>query len=293
MRLLAREMHHDFHPADLEHDGEAYFGKLIARESAVTELTVGRLMGNYILFSDDSIPVQTGTAFYKAIQTDGGAGTFYSLGGDVNCLFYKPAEALSMPDPTECVHSLADHASMSGVKFEVGYAAALEAFTEVLESRKEGLGGSWFTAPGESSASAFMRRLKVSDPAYAIYEAYVSEHAERWAAAKALSMADAVSQMPEIERKDKLECAEYDNVVFGISEEFSAAAKLEQEKLAKLYEGGDLQALLDVGTYQAVESGTTVKDAGALSASVVDFEKTRDKAVDTIMATKIAALPKK
>merc|ERR1711964_968216 len=112
----------------------------------------------------------------------GGAGTFYSLGSDVHCLFYKPAgEVLPMPDPVDCFHTLADHASMSGVKFEVGYAAAFEAFTEVLESRKEGLGGNWFAAPGESSASAFMRRLRKADPAYAIYEAYVTEHAERWA----------------------------------------------------------------------------------------------------------------
>merc|ERR1711972_958920 len=89
---LAREMHHDFHPHDLEHDGDAHFAKLISRESAVTELTAGRLMGNYILFSDAYIPVQTGLALYKAVQMDGGKGTFYSLGGDVHCLFYKPAE---------------------------------------------------------------------------------------------------------------------------------------------------------------------------------------------------------
>merc|ERR1719188_575143 len=162
--------------------------KLIGRESSMTDLTVGRLMGNYILFSDAYVPVQTGTAFYRALQMDDGKGTFYSLGGDVHCLFYKPAgEALPLPSPTECFHSLADHATMTGVKFEVGYATAFEAFTEVLESRKDGLGGCWLTAPGESTAAAFMRRLKKSDPAYAIYEAYAAEHAEKWATAKALS----------------------------------------------------------------------------------------------------------
>merc|ERR1719343_669680 len=106
---------------------------------------------------------------------------------------------MPLPDPVECFHALADHATMSGMKFEVGYAAAFEAFTEILESRKEGLGGCWLTAPGESSASAFMRRLKKADPAYAIFEAYAAEHAEKWAAAKALTMADALSEMPEIE----------------------------------------------------------------------------------------------
>merc|ERR1711988_748893 len=102
-------------------------------------------------------------------------------------------------------------------------------------------------------------------------------HAERWAAAKKLSVAEAVTEMPEIERKYKLECAEYDNVVFGISEEFSAAAKLEQEKIAKLADGGELQALLDNGTYVAVQDGVLVKCAESLSGSVVEFESHRDK----------------
>merc|ERR1740121_172771 len=214
---MAREMHHDFHPSDLDHDGEAFFSKLIAKETALTELTVGRLMGNFIFFSDDSVPVQTGTAFYRAIQTDGGKGTFLSLGSDVHCLFYKPAEALTMPDPKECFYALADHTSMHGRRFEVGYAAAFEAFTEVLESRKEGLGGAWFTAPGETSKEAFMRRVKKADPAYDIYEAYAAEHTERWAGAK-------------------------------------------------------------------------VTEADVLTKSLEDFEANRDKAVDSVMATKLPAL---
>merc|ERR1712166_1045500 len=79
---LARESTHDFHPHDLEHDGDDHFAKLIARESAVTELTCGRLMGNFILFSDTYVPVQSSMAFYRAVQSDGGKGTFYSLGSD-------------------------------------------------------------------------------------------------------------------------------------------------------------------------------------------------------------------
>ena len=69
---------------------QAYYSKLIAKESTATELCAGRLMGNFILFSDSYVPVQSGTAFYRAIQMDAGKGTFFSLGGDVNCLFYKP-----------------------------------------------------------------------------------------------------------------------------------------------------------------------------------------------------------
>merc|ERR1712209_111362 len=154
-------------------------------------------MGNFILFSDAYIPVQTGTAFYRALQLDGGKGSFHSLGPDVHCLFYKPAETMPFPDPTECLHSLMDHAAQSGVKFEVGYAAACEQFTGILESRKAGLNGHWFTTPGETSSDAFMRRLKKNDPSYAIFEAYVAEHAERWSSARVLTMADAIAEMPE------------------------------------------------------------------------------------------------
>jgi len=285
----AREMHHDFHPEDLEHDGEAHFSKLIARESAVTELTAGRLMGNYILFSDAYVPVQSGTAFYRALQMDDGKGTFFSLGSDVHCLFYKPAgEALDTPDPTDCFHALADHVTMTGRRFQVGYSAAVEAFCGVLESRKEGLGGRWLTAPGESTSAAFMRRLRKADPAYEIYEAYAAEHAERWAGAKALSMEEAVQKMPEIERKYQLECAEYDNVLFGLNDEFSAAGKVETERLSKLADAGGLQGVLDEGAIVAIEGASRVTCADAASASIAEFDSNRDKAVETIMATKTA-----
>merc|ERR1712060_627991 len=215
-------------------------------------------------------------------------------GSDVHCLFYKPAgEALSMPDPKECFHALADHTSMTGRRFEVGYAAAFEAFTEVLESRKEGLGGAWFTAPGESSKEAFMRRLKTADPAYDIYAAYAAEHTERWAGAKALSMDEALAEIPEIERKYALECAEYDNVLFGVSEDLTAAAKLEHETVAKLADVGKLQGMLDSSSMEAVADGKVVSDADAVSKSVEDFDAQREKAVDAVMALKLPALEKK
>jgi hypothetical protein len=291
---LARDMSHEYMPANLDADGEANFMKLIAKFSASMELAAGRLMGNYILFSDSCIPVQTGKAFYAALQTDGGKGTFFSLGADVHCLFYKPAgEALPVPDPTECFHALADHAAMTGRRFEAGYGTAFEAFTEVLETRKAGLGGCWLTAPGENTADAFMRRLKRTDPAFVIYEAYVAEHKERWAGATALSMEQAVEAMPEIERKYTVECAEYDNVMFGVSDEFSAGAKLEQEKIAKLHESGELQALIDGQLLVGISDGRLVSCAKELSESIDAFESGRDKAVDNIMATKIAALARR
>jgi len=290
---LKREVDLDFHPHDLDHDGEAYYAKLIAKESAVTELTVARLMGNYILFSDSYIPVQTGTAFYRALQADGGKGTFYSLGSDVNCLFYKPAEAVEMPDPLECFHALADHATMTGRKFSPGYATAFEAYCEILESRKDGLGGSWFTAPGESTADAFMRRLKKADPAYAIYQAYVEEHAEKWAEAKALTLDAAMKELPEIERKYQLECSEYDAILFGLNDELSATAKLEQEQISKLADVGKLQAELDSGALVAISGAETVTSADKLLGAMDAFEAGRDKAVESVLATKTSLDRKK
>jgi len=290
----SRESFHDFHPHDMDHDGEAYYTKLIAKESAATEMTAARLMGNFILFSDAYVPVQSGMAFYKAIQQDGGKGTFYSLGADVNCLFYKPAgEALTTPDPVECFHSLADHATLTGRKFEAGYAAGFEAFTEVLSTRKAGLGGCWFNVPGETSAEAFMRRLKKSDPSHPIFEAYAEEHAERWAAAKALSMDEAMAQMPEIERKYAVECQEYSSIVYGLNDELAGSSKLEQEVLTKLADAGELQGQLDSGSLVAVEGGKVVARAEDVAKAVEEFDSTRDKSVDMVMATKLPALEKR
>jgi len=287
---VAREATHDYHCSDLDHDGEGHFAKLIAREAAITELSAARLMGNYILFSDEYVPVQTGSALYRALQMDDGKGTFYSLGSDVHCLFYKPAGgALTTPNPTECFVSLANHAQMTGRRFEPGYAAAMESFTEILESRKEGLGGAWFNAPGESSRDTFMRRLKKDDPSTAIFKAYATEHAERWAAAKTVTVDDALQSIQEIERKYQLECTEYDNVLFGISDEFSGAYKLEIEDLLKLSEVDKLQAELDSSNMVAVDASTNtaVKNPAAVTSAVKAFETSRDKAVEQILALKV------
>jgi hypothetical protein len=285
---MAREQHMDFHPHDLEHDGEAYFAKMIAKESAMVELMTARLMGNFVLFSDSYIPVQTSTGFYHALQSDGGAGTFYSLGSDVHCLFYKPAVALEMPDPTECFQSIMDHLVMTSRRFPVVYSVALEEFCNILQSRKEGLGGSWLTAPGETTQEAFMRRLKKDDPTSAIFEAYSVEYTEKWAGAKALSIAEATKEMPEIERKYNLECEEYNNILYGINDELSTASKTEIERLTKLADAGELQGLVDAGAVVAIEGGKLVGAAGDVSKGVEDFEASKDKAVEVVMATKTA-----
>mmetsp|Transcript_22545 Transcript_22545/g.30493 ORF Transcript_22545/g.30493 Transcript_22545/m.30493 type:complete len:100 (+) Transcript_22545:3-302(+) len=99
--------------------------------------------------------------------------------------------------------------------------------------------------------------------------------------------------MPEIERKYSLECAEYDNVLYGMSDELAGTAKLEQEQLAKLSDSDLLQAQLDSGKLVAVEGGAPVTSAAAVAKSLGEFEAQRDKAVDAIMATKMALDKKK
>lgn len=289
---LARECTMDFNPSDLETDGESFYSKIIAKESAVTEMTVARLMGNFIFLTDFHIPVQTGKALYAALQVDGGKGTFYSLGDDVNCLFYKPAVTLLDPDPVDCFNSLADYTTMSGRRFEPAYAQASRAFCEVLSSRKAGLGGAWFVASGETSKDAFMRRLKKSDPAFEIFEAYAVEHAERWSAAQIMTMSEALGAMPEIERKHSLECATFDDLLFGLSDEFSTDSKVAVEQIVKMSEEGQLEAAVDSGSYVGVMGGEIIS-AAELVDSVKSFDASRDKGVEVVLATKIPALERK
>ena len=57
-----------------------------------------------------------------------------------------------------CVPRL-DHLNLSGLRWPVWYNALQQVFVELVETRKQKLAGHWFTAPGESQADAFLRRL--------------------------------------------------------------------------------------------------------------------------------------
>ena len=190
-------------PADMEHDGEAFALKTIARENVALEFTVARLMGNYMFLSEPYIPVQTRLGMYRALASDGGQGKFYSFGDDVNALFYKTADS-ALPSPSAGFHSFLNHLNLSGKRLPVWYNCLSEVFVELVESRKAVTGGNWyffkialfesiqhpltckiqnipflikfnefamkfqkksrFTAPEESQADAFMRRVSKFDP---------------------------------------------------------------------------------------------------------------------------------
>ena len=203
---LSRELPLEFTPLDMDHDGESYYEQWVQRENEITQLTVGRLMGNYCFLSE-AVPVQTEAALLRLAETDG---KFYSIGDDVNAVFFKPAKAADEIDPVAAFNTWADHLRMTGRKLNPGYSQILTVFHRTLASRKEGLAGRWFTVPGESQADAFMRRLKIDDPTYQVFADYVSELKTRWETATEIPQAQVTKIVKQKEIKYKLECDEYE-----------------------------------------------------------------------------------
>jgi hypothetical protein len=212
-KTLARELPLEFTPSDLDHDGESYYEQWIQRENDITQLTVGRLMGNY-MFLSEATPIQTEAALLRTLNEHPAGGKFYSLGEDVNAVFFKPAETNPAEvDPMDGFNTWSDHLRMTGRKMNPGYAQLLTVFHRTVASRKEGLNGRWFTVPGETQAEAFLRRVKVDDPARQIYADYVTELGSRWDSATEISREKVLETVKDKERKYRLECEEYENLL--------------------------------------------------------------------------------
>jgi hypothetical protein len=217
---LSRELPLEFAPANLDHDGEHYYEEWIQRENEMVNLQVGRLMGNY-MFLSDAVPVQTEAGL---VRVSGQSGKFYSLGEDVNAVFFKP-DSQEDPDPVVSFNTWADHLRMTGRKMNPGYSQMLVIFHRILASRKEGLNGRWFAAPGESQADAFMRRLKSDDPARAVYSDYASELRTRWASATEIPGEKILEVVKSKEAKYQLEQVEFEHLVSEIRGPVSAGNK--------------------------------------------------------------------
>ena len=214
-KTLARELPLEFTPHDLDHEGESYYEQWIQRENEITQLTVGRLMGNYIFLSD-AVPIQTEAALAR-IMTEGQAGKFYSLGDDVNAIFFKPdTPAVDEVDPLDAFNTWADHLRLTGRKMNPGYSQILTVFHRTLGSRKEGMNGRWFAVPGESQADAFVRRVKLDDPNRQIYVDYVAEMKSRWESATEISSDKVLESVKDKERKYRLESDEYEKLISEI-----------------------------------------------------------------------------
>lgn len=238
---MLRAVDHAFTPHDLEHGG-GYYARLIQREAAVTEALIGRLMGNY-MFLSDAVPVQSEAALSALAAQEG---EFFSLGDDVNALFFKPKSGSHVvSSPAEAAQSYIAGLTAAGRTLPKAHEIAVAALGEVLESRKPGLDGNWFEAAtmGESLGDAFLRRMKADDPARAVYEEYVAELKARWAEAKPVSAADAKTKIKSIETQAKLEVAESAAIYFDGQE--NADTKVDLEKLSKAKEAGTLKAMFD------------------------------------------------
>jgi len=259
--------------------------KLIAKESQLIELMTARLMGNYIFFSEHT-PLQTQQALYKVWDQEG---TFYSIGNDVNALFFKPSMGSTTPDPSDSLSAWLDHLTMTGRRLPMGYTAALEAFCQTLETRKEGLDGAWFNLEGEKPNEAFMRRLKKHDPSYTIFRAYNDEFVERWKNAEVVPKEKVLDLMKDVERRYLLECESYEAVAVGLSEELGQQSRADIEELQTLSEVGELEAHVKANKVVSLSDGVGTSLTEQLKAS----DAVRDKAVDVVMALRNPGLDKK
>jgi hypothetical protein len=249
MDALAREMDPEFHPHDCVAGGEEYYSKLIQKENVNVENQVARLMGNYIFLSEGT-PLQTSASLY-AILESGVSGKFFSLGDEVNALFFKP-DSDNPASPAEAASNYLDHLTMTGRKLSPVFAVALVEFCKLLEARKASMGGCWFNVPGESQAQAFLRRVRSNDPLQPVFEEYVADLESRWASATEVSAADAATRIGAIEDAYyNLEVPLYMNMVLGSDNPDSKAAA---DKLSKMMEAGTLSVAMESGKMVAFDN---------------------------------------
>jgi len=111
--------------------------------------------------------------------------------------FFKPDAGAhaSAVTPSEAWTSYSDHLALSGQKLHPAIQVCGEIFSSLLDDRKTALGGSWFNVPNESTADAFLRRVKHDDPCLSVYEEYVAELKSRWDNAKEVSAADVAGKI--------------------------------------------------------------------------------------------------
>lgn len=284
-KTLAREVHHEMMPTDMVEGGEAYYAAMVSRQNALVELQVSRLMGNFIFLSDH-VPVQTSLGLEKALAIDGGKGSFYTLGSDVNCVFYVPGSAMEPATPTAGLNSFLDHLAVTGKRLPVGYAQGLTAFHKVLETRMNGLQGEWFAVGGETQAEAFSRRLSKNDPSYAIFEHYVKEMGERWAGKEAVPHDKVAALVAEIEPKYKLECAVYQKLCLTVSDDLANESKAE-DTVTNLEAAGELADLMGSGLIVAVDPRTNqAMTAAELTEDMAAFEDEAAKAAEVVLSKK-------
>lgn len=189
----------DLNPVEYSH-GEDFFADIVNAESAATELLVGRLMGYYGFLSAPYVPIRTEKQLAFVTKLDNANGEFFSLGDDVNAVFYLPANK-SILRPSQAVFNQVNHIRQNETDIVPGYLNVLEQVAGIVELRGE----NWLNVPGESVPQAFLRRLKSDDPARTIYADYVAELEKRLGGAKKVSKDTAVAHLKKVAEAVALE----------------------------------------------------------------------------------------
>ncbi|KAF8821349.1 hypothetical protein IE077_002127 [Cardiosporidium cionae] len=281
-------------PLDYAHHGEEFHLKWLQSETRSYEFLVGRLMGNFMFLTHPYIPIQTKMALQRAMLLDHGSGKLFSVGNDVNALFYLPSTwethiTTPLPSPRQAFTALLDHLALSGKRMQPGYATLMDIHTELLEKR----GSSWFTIPGESLADAFLRRLRIDDPSYFVYEVYITELKERFSNATEInflaSSSEVHAQLMEIETHHKEEEMVYEKIIQTLNPEISIESKEEMERLIQLHHAEQLQPLLSGGSLVAIhgESQKRVEDAGVLLQQLSKEEDEQGWMMDYMKSIKV------
>jgi hypothetical protein len=261
LKNLEMERGLELSPEDPEHDGFDFYSDLVQKENSRTEIQVGKLMANFI-FLNDAIPIQSESAL---LRVDEETGSFYSLGDDINCIFYRPKdEAKFMTtevSPVSAYATFTEHSKLTGVSMGAGEAQMLHGFHELLEGRKDSFHGRWFRAENESTADAFLRRLSDTDSTKPVYEEYVKE--------LKIPAADVLAAVKKVAEKAAVEIEAIDAVFLGSSE--NSAVK---EATASVEKRADIDNALSEGTVTAFakEDGKKVTTGNELKEALKDFE---------------------
>jgi hypothetical protein len=245
-------------------------------------------MGNFI-FLNDAVPIQTESALLRVLRDPKAqeGGKFFSLGEDVHAIFFKPKSDEGEVSPIEAFRALMTHNRLSGRMFSPGYNQLLSVFHSVLESRKDGLNGRWFRAPTESTAEAFLRRLRSDDPARSVYEAYVGELSERWAGAKEIAPESVLEAVQLVQRKYEMEQVEYEMLANTLCENLQSSVK---EATLEIEKRNDLEGSLKDGSLVVFAGDKAVENASEVKEALKVFEGEKDKFVEIVMAQKTASL---
>lgn len=261
---------------DLDASDEARVTKLLTDEAIGYEQLAARMMANYCFLCHPYIPVQTERALYRVLSKYSSSGRLFTLGDDVNALFFlpkaEPGSECPLPSPREAYNALLDHCALTGRCINPSYAEMLNIQTQVLEKR----GQDWFTVPGELVCDAFMRRLQKNDPSYHIYSAYVKELKDRFE--KAQEVVDIAAAMQKVEDNYRSECELFSLYQHSTDPRYMEESQKEVDRLSQLGSSGSLQALLDEGSLVAVlDAGEThrVTDSRQILADIVEQSEMR------------------